>query len=60
MWLKKDPNFSIKVMGFLNENYVGKWIGRNRLLAWPAGSPDFNPLHFCLSVAPKMKLLLLS
>jgi hypothetical protein len=31
MWLKKDPHFSRKVMGYLNENYEGKWIGRNGL-----------------------------
>jgi hypothetical protein len=28
-----SPHFSKKVMGFLNENYEGRWIGRNGLLA---------------------------
>lgn len=54
MWLKND--FSRKVMGFLNENYEGRWIGRNRLLAWPAGSPDLNPLKFCLSICMRSRV----
>jgi len=59
MWLKNDgapPHFSKKVMGFLNENYEGRWNGRHGLLVWPARSPDLNPLNFCLSVCMKSRV----
>lgn len=48
-----STHFSKKVIRFLYENYEERWIGRNGLLAWPAGSPDLNPLNFCLSVCMK-------
>jgi hypothetical protein len=51
MWLQNDgalPHFGTDVMGFLNENYEGRWVGKNELVAWPAGSPDLNQLDLCL------------
>jgi hypothetical protein len=33
---------------FLNNNYTNRWIGRRGPIAWPARSPDLNPLDFYL------------
>lgn len=49
-------HFSKKVIGFLYENNEGRWIGRNGLLAWPAGSPDLNPLNFYVSICMKSRV----
>ena len=34
---------------FLNRPFANKWIGRGGPIAWPARSPDLNPLDFHLS-----------
>lgn len=31
---------------WLNEHFRNRWIGRNGPIAWPARSPDINPLDF--------------
>ena len=33
-------HFSRIARKFLNNNYTNRWIGRRRLIAWPARSPD--------------------
>ena len=33
---------------YLNEMFPNQWIGSNGPIAWPARSPDFNPLDFFL------------
>ena len=42
------PRFSRAVRQFLNQRFANKWIGRGDPVAWPARSPDFNPLDFHL------------
>ncbi|CAH1378390.1 unnamed protein product, partial [Tenebrio molitor] len=37
------------VRNWLNENFSGRWIGRNGPVAWPARSPDLNLCDFFLS-----------
>jgi hypothetical protein len=59
MRLKHDgasQDFSIEVTEFLEENYEGRWIGRNGPVAWPALSPDLNPLPFFLLYAMKSRV----
>lgn len=51
MWFMHDgapPHFCVAVRQFLNERFNNKWIGRGALpnQAWPARSPDLNPLDF--------------
>lgn len=43
------PHIAEEVRDFLSQNFLG-WIGRGNgsVLAWPARSPDFNPLDFFL------------
>ena len=36
------------VRQFLNQHFANKWIGRGGPIAWPARSPDLNPLNFHL------------
>ena len=40
------PRFSRVARQFLNRHFANKWIGP---VAWPARSPDLNPLDFHLS-----------
>lgn len=42
------PHFSLLVRAYLNETYHNKWIGRGGPIAWPARSPDLNPLDYYL------------
>jgi hypothetical protein len=42
------PHFGRAVTEFSNEVYGGRWTGRGTLVAWPARSPDFNPIDFFL------------
>ena len=42
------PHFSRVARQFLNQHFANKWIGRGDPIAWPARSPDFNPLDFHL------------
>ena len=42
------PHFSRVARQFLNRHFANKWIGRGGPVAWPARSPDFNPLDFHL------------
>jgi hypothetical protein len=39
-------HFSIQLCSHLNDAYPGRWIGRGSPVAWPARSPDLNPLDF--------------
>ena len=41
-------HFSRVVRQFLNQHFANKWIGRGGPVAWPARSPDLNPLDFHL------------
>ena len=42
------PHFSRVARQFLNQHLANKWIGRGGAIAWPARSPDLNPLDFHL------------
>ena len=43
------PSHFSRVAGqFLNQHFANKWIGRGGPIAWPARSPDLNPLDFHL------------
>ena len=42
------PRFSRVARQFLNQHFANKWIGRGGPSAWPARSPDLNPLDFHL------------
>lgn len=49
IWFMHDgapAHFSLIAREFLNEAYPGRWIGRAGPIAWPARSPDLNPLDF--------------
>ena len=41
-------HFSRVARQFLNQHFANKWIGRGGPIAWPARSPDLNPLDFHL------------
>ena len=41
-------HFSRVARQFLNRHFANKWIGRGGPVAWPARSPDLNPLDFHL------------
>ena len=41
-------HFSRVARQFLNQHFANKWIGRGGSIAWPARSPDLNPLDFHL------------
>jgi hypothetical protein len=51
MWPQHDTapsHFGRAVTEFLKEHYEGRWIVRGGQVAWPAQSPDLNPLDFFL------------
>lgn len=33
---------------YLDQTYIGQWIGRGGPFPWPARSPDLTPLDFCI------------
>lgn len=41
-------HFSRQVRNYLTEQFPERWIGRGGPLIWPARSPDFNPMDFCI------------
>lgn len=51
MWFMLDgapAHYRLQVREYLNEAYPNRWIGRGGPVAWPARSPDLNPLDFFL------------
>jgi hypothetical protein len=40
------PHFSRIARQYLNDHFPGKWIGHKGPVAWPARSPDLNPIDF--------------
>lgn len=49
MWFQHDgapAHFANEVQNYLNVAYANQWIGRGGPVAWPARSPDLNPLDF--------------
>lgn len=49
MWFQQDgapPHFATSVRTWLNNSFPRRWIGRCGEIAWPARSPDLNPLDF--------------
>ena len=42
------PHWGLEVRAFLNENFPGRWIGRDGPILWAARSPDLTPLDFYL------------
>ena len=51
MWLQHDgapAHFCIIVRQHLNIIFPRRWIGHGGPVAWPARSPDLNPLDFYL------------
>lgn len=51
MWFMHDgapAHFSLIAREFLNETHHNRWIGRGGPIAWPARSPDCNPLDYFL------------
>jgi hypothetical protein len=41
-------HFAHTILGCLNVNFRGRWIGREVPIAWPPRSPDLMPLGFFL------------
>ena len=51
MWFQHDgapPHFGVNVRQYLDQRFPQRWIGRGGPVAWPARSPDLNPLDFFL------------
>lgn len=51
MWLQHDgapAHSSATVRQWLDDNFRGRWIGRQGPVLWPARSPDLTPLDFFL------------
>ena len=49
MWYMQDgapAHWAVIVRQHLNAYFGNRWIGREGPIAWPARSPDFNPLDF--------------
>lgn len=49
MWFMQDgapPHFTLDVRRHLNVTFRNRWIARGGPVAWPARSPDLNPLDF--------------
>jgi len=42
------PHFSREVRNFLNYRFPERWIGNGGPHKWPARSPDFSPLDYCV------------
>jgi hypothetical protein len=42
----KKPHFHRNVTTFLDETFLGRWVGRRGSTAWPPRSPDLTPLDF--------------
>jgi hypothetical protein len=42
------PHFSIVARTFLNDKYLGRWVGQGGPIAWPSRSPDLNVQDFYL------------
>lgn len=48
-WFQHDgapPHYALNVREHLNQVFEDRWIGRGGPVAWPARSPDLNPLDF--------------
>lgn len=41
-------HFRVTVRNFLDDNFTNMWIGRGGPHAWPARSPDFNPVDYAI------------
>lgn len=51
MWFMHDgapPHFNVHVRDYLTAQFGNQWIGRGGPVAWPARSPDLNPIDFHL------------
>lgn len=51
IWFQQDgcgPHNSRMVTDYLNQTFPNSWIGTRGPVAWPARSPDLNPLDFYL------------
>lgn len=51
MWIQHDgapAHYTLDVRQYLNQKFPNRWIGRGGPVAWPARSPDLNPLDFFL------------
>jgi len=51
MWFQHDgapPHNSRHAKHYLDINFPNSWIGRGGPVAWPARSPDLNPLDYFL------------
>ena len=49
MWYQHDgapAHYYAGARHFLDAQFTNRWIGRNGPVAWPARSPDMNPLDF--------------
>ncbi|XP_018573715.1 putative mediator of RNA polymerase II transcription subunit 12 [Anoplophora glabripennis] len=42
------PQFERRVRAYLDQNFLGRWIGRRGAIEWPARSPDLSPNDFFL------------
>jgi hypothetical protein len=49
-------HFGRAVTTFLNQGYERKWMGRGRLVAWPAQSSDLNQLDSFLWGCMKLRM----
>lgn len=51
IWFQQDgagPHNAAIVTNFLNESFPNSWMGTTGPVAWPARSPDLNPLDYYL------------
>lgn len=59
MYLQMDgcpAHYARAVRDFFNEEYPGRWIGRQGPIGWPARSPDMTPLDYFLWGTMKQKV----
>lgn len=50
-WFQQDgaaPHYALIARNYLDEIFVGRWIGRRGAIEWPARSPDLTPLDYFL------------